>query len=139
MFKKSLSILIIYCALSQACFIDKFIHHSIPVQEQIVKQLENLSLIADEALKLKIFTPEDRQRFAQEVMVPAIQANRTYALCLRDGDCGNLPSHISAMAKAIQAGIDIFIPRMAITPTTTKLHLALNSSLIYINNLQVKK
>lgn len=135
---KRIAPIVLFCALLTSCTVNQFIHKSIPVQEQITSQLENLSSIADEALALKIFTKEDRMLFARDVMIPAINANKTYAQCLLSGDCANLVQEVQKMVHAFQVGIDMFVSKMAVTPTTDKLRLALNGAITFANNLQYK-
>lgn len=134
--RKTASILLI-AILTVSCSINAFIHRSVPIQEQIILRLEEISKLADEAVALKIFTRTDRQEFAKQVMVPAINANKSYALCLRDGNCSDLPEQLVALGKAFQVGIDLFVSRMAVSSTTSKLAFALSSALTLVNALKV--
>ena len=138
MITKRASIIALLLILGTACSLNQFIHNSIPVQEQITLQLENISKSADEALTLKIFTIDDRKVFAQNVMLPVIAANKQYAQCLLSGTCANLIQIIQQMVHSLQIGIDSFISKMAITPTTDKLRLALTTAITFVNNLQYK-
>ncbi len=135
--KRNVAVTILILAL-HGCALNEFVHKSIPIQEQITTRLEEISKIADEAVEKKIFTKADRQAFARDVMVPVITANRSYALCLRDGVCSELPGQVIEMARGIQVGINNFVSKMAITDTQKKMSDALNGALILVNSIYIK-
>lgn len=116
-------VLVISCAT--------FKHNATPVSTQITSQLENISRIADSAFTDKA----KRAEFARVVMLPAIDANRGFTICLLDNKCNQLPIFVAQMAQAILNGISQFAGLLPNSTIKNELINSMNTSLVFINKL----
>ena len=112
-----------------------FRHQSVPITEQITTRLEQISMAADAATTIRVMTKVQRQDFAKKVMLPAIDANRAYATCLLNNNCGDIPSSLVVLSKSLLVGISDFISILPKTSYTDDLFAKLNSTITFINKI----
>ena len=132
MVEKNVGKVVLILLLSINCA--TFRHNAIPVQEQLTELLEGVSRAADVG-----FSKEARQAFAIQVMIPAIDASLEVNDCLLNNNCKNLASSLTKLSGALLLGINGFSSLLPNGTLKDNLLNRLNSALLFVNNLRLKK
>lgn len=111
-----------------------FRHNTVPVQGKLTSLLEEVSSVAD-----KSFNKVDRQAFAKEVMVPAIDASLKVNDCLLNNNCKELLDNTRIIAQSLLIGVTKFAQLVPDIALKQQLIDKLNSAIAFVNNLQVKR
>jgi len=128
--------LLLVILLSSSCA--TFRHSSIPVAERITTILEEISIAADTATNTGLFTREQRQQFAKEVMLPAITATQGLAGCLLSNKCSQLPLYLTTISQCLLKAVNQFASALPDSTVKRAIIEKSNVALVYVNNLYVK-
>lgn len=100
--------LVIGLTLALSC--NSLVHNTVNFTQLVSDDLAKISSLADSAVTAKVMSKEDRQLFAKEVMLPAIDADQKLVNFLKTYDPSKpLPTQFTDLTNLLTTGLNKFI------------------------------